>query len=174
MKLSRSRAGRVPAKLIIIIVAALVLALIVSSYFFLLRPGPEQIVRQFLMAEAMQDYNTMAALSTAKVAALINAQKDKLPEPDQNPNIPEMDIGKAEIKGSTAYVPVTTKGPSIPGLTYGRQEETQRVVVVKEGGKWKVDPLATYAASQGPPEGMGAPPMGGGPPGMETMPPGGP
>lgn len=144
------RRGRVSTKLIVIIVAVVVLALIVSSYFFLLRPGPEQVVRQFLMAEAMGDYPTMLSLIPANLADRIRAQTGgKFPDPVKNPQIPEMDIGKAEIKGNYAYVPVKTKGPSIPGLTYGPLESTQRVVLVKEGGRWKVDPLASAAAEAG-------------------------
>lgn len=148
------RGGRVSTRLIVIIVAVVVLALIVSSYFFLLRPGPEQVVRQFLMAEAMGDYPTMLSLIPSNLADRIRAQTGgKFPDPVKNPQIPEMDIGKAEIKGNYAYVPVKTKGPSIPGLTYGPLESTQRVVLVKEGGRWKVDPLASAAAEAGP-EGM--------------------
>lgn len=148
---SSPRRGRVSTKLIIVIVAVVVVALIVSSYFFLLRPGPEQVVRQFLMAEAMGDYPTILSLLPSNLADRIRAQTGgKFPDPVKNPQIPEMDIGKAEIKGNYAYVPVKTKGPSIPGLTYGPLESTQRVVLVKEGGRWKVDPLASAAAEAGP------------------------
>jgi hypothetical protein len=165
------RSGRVSAKLIIIVVAVVVLALAVSSYLFLLRPGPEQVVRQFLMAEAMGDYPTMLSLIPSDLANKIRAQTGgKFPEPVKNPQVPEMEIGKAEIKGNYAYVPVKTKGPSIPGLTYGPLESTQRVVLTKEGGRWKVDPLATANAEAGP-EGMR--PGEGGPGGMEGGPPGG-
>ena len=58
------------------------------------------------------------------------------------------------------------------GLAYAPSEETLRVALVKEGGRWKVDPVATAAASQEAAGGM-APPMEGGAPGMEAVPPAG-
>jgi hypothetical protein len=159
-----ARAGRVSAKLIIAIVSAIVLALIVSSYFFLLRSGPEQVVRQYLIAVSSQDVPTMLTLMRSELADKNRAESEgkPFPEPIKNPQIPEMEIGKAEIKGDYAYVPVKLKTGI--NIAYAPSEETLRVALVKEGGQWKVDPLAT---GQAPPEGMGgmAPPM-------ESLPPG--
>ena len=171
MKLSRSRAGRVPL-LVIISIAAVVIVTIIGVVV-MGGTGPDKVVRQYLVAFQAQDYATLVQLVPKERAEEIEREfQGKYPEPLGNPQMLDLEIGKAEIKGNYARVPVTIKATVRMG--YSSNEDTLRMVLVKEGGKWKVDPDATLAASQGPPEGMGAPPMGGGPPGMETMPPGGP
>ena len=169
----RPRAGRVSAKLVIALVGAIIVVMGVCAYFFLLRQGPEQVVRQYLMAFAMQDIPAMLPLIPSDLAEQLKTElKGEYPEPVKNPQIPEMEIGKAEIKGNYAYVPVKMKTGT--GLAYAPTEQTLRMALVKEGGRWKVDPMATAAASQGPGEEMGLPPLEGGAPGMETVPPAGP
>lgn len=152
---SRCRA-RVSTTVIIVIVAAIVLALVVSAYWFLLKPGPEQVVQKYLMAEALGDYRTLRTLLVSNVARQLPPDED-LPPPPKEPKIPEMDIGRASIVGDRATVAVKTKGPAIPGLTYGRLEQTTNVVLVKEGGQWKVDPIATAEASRGGAAGLALP-----------------
>ncbi len=170
--LPRPRTGRIPAKFIIAIVGVIVLAVIVSSYFFLLRPGPEQVVRKYLMAFAMQEVPTMLELIPSDLANQLETElQGQYPEPISNPQIPEMEIGKAEIKGNYAYVPVKLKTGT--GMAYAPTEETLRMVLVKEGGRWKVDPMATAGASQQPAREMTVPPLEGGSPGMQTLPPAG-
>jgi hypothetical protein len=148
--------GRVSTRVIIVIVGAIVLALGISAYWFLLKPGPEQVVQRYLMAEALGDYRTMRTLLVSKVARQLPPDED-LPPPPKEPKIPEMDIGQARVEGNRAIVAVRTKGPAIPGLTYGRLEQTTNVVLVKEGGQWKVDPIATAEASRGGTSGLALP-----------------
>ncbi len=156
MKEYLSPRGRVSTTVIIVIVAVIVLALAITAYWFLLKPGPEQVVQRFLMAEALGDYRTLRTLLVSNVARQLPPDED-LPPPPKEPKIPEMDIGRASIVGDRATVAVKTKGPAIPGLTYGRLEQTTNVVLVKEGGQWKVDPIATAEASRGGTSGLALP-----------------
>jgi len=129
---SNKRSGALSVKLVIIIIAALVGGLIISSYWFLFKSGPEQVVQRYLMAYLEEDLATMQSLQTQDSAGLML----------QIPKFQTLDVGKAQIQGQTASVPVTIKGTGLPGITFGPLENTIEVPVVKEDGQWKVDLMA--------------------------------
>ncbi|HEY3398760.1 MAG TPA: hypothetical protein VGM19_13990 [Armatimonadota bacterium] len=161
----RRRPGVASTRLLIALAAIVVVGLGVSTYWFLLKPGPEQTVSKFFKAQSLGDYRTLKQLIPSQLAAQLPAD-DKLPKPAPDAKLPNMEIGKAQLQGDRAIVPVTTKSELPAGTAYGPQTETTRVVVIKEDGRWKVDPMATYAESL-----SGAQPGAGGPlPGEAPLP----
>ena len=169
---STGRRGAVSKRLILAlaVVVVVVVALGASAYLFLLRPGPEQVVRRYFLAVDSGDVDALRATLTAESAARIPPGA-KLRKPTATEQ-PSPDIGKARVQGDQAVVPVKTKGPVLPGMPMGAGEASEDFVTRKENGQWKVDLLATLQGllqglRQAPPEG---PP--GGPP--EEPGPGGP
>lgn len=128
--------------LIILLVAAgvIVAGLAVASYLFLLKPGPDQIVRKYLAAQASGDYATLKTLLTKSSAEQLFPAGQPLPQPEKNPEIPDMEIGKPTINGNRASVPVTIKQGA---TTFGLPDQSLDMIVVQEGGSWKVDLQAT-------------------------------
>jgi hypothetical protein len=169
MSIFRSpRGGRVSTRLVLVLVGVPVLLVALVGLFIMRGGGPELAVRQFMLAEAQNDIPTLLTLIPAADAARVRAQlHGQMPPPVKNAQVPEVEIGKAEVHGNNATVQVTEKGPAIPGLTYGPLEQKESIALVKEGGQWKVDLTATEAANQTAPGGQ----MGGAGGGMEQAPP---
>ena len=126
---SSKRGGPLSVKLVIIIIAVIILGLLVSSYWFLFKRGPEQVVQRYLMAYLEEDLAAVQSLQTSASAGLLL----------QIPEFQSLDVGKAQIQGDTATVPVIIKGGVLPGLSLGPREDTIGVLLVKEDGQWKVD-----------------------------------
>ena len=162
-------AGPAPKKktgliVILAIVGVVIIGMAVATYLFLLKTGPDQVVRQYVAAEATDDYATMRKLLAKSSVALLPPE-DKMPPKSATPKakLPEMDIGKATVNGAKATVPVKIKSDAMGG--YGGGDQSLTIVLVKEDGAWKVDLLATvqeeYKRRLG---GMGGQPgMGGAP-----------
>jgi hypothetical protein len=165
------------------LIIVVVVGMAVASYIFLLKPGPDQVVKQYLAAENAQDYKLIKTLLTKESAAMLPPD-DQLPKPDpaKKQNMPAFDIGKAKTEGGKTSVPVTVQASQDMGMP----AQTIDVIVVKEEGKWKIDLKATLqqamekAMSGGgmqggpPPGGAGPGPGPSGPPPAESAPSGPP
>jgi uncharacterized membrane protein YgcG len=174
---------------IVLIVALVVVvaALAAATYMFLLKTGPEQVVRQYLVAENSRNWPVIKSLLNKDSLALLPSD-DKLPKADKTqPPPPATEIGKAKVDKDKATVPVTIKEQ---GGAMGAAPQELDVVLVKENGVWKVDLKATVmgmwqkamagaaqGGAMGGAPGGGAPaeggPAGGGAPGggMQSAPP---
>jgi hypothetical protein len=168
----RPRAGRISTKLILLVAGVPVLIVLVIGLIVMRGGGPELVVRQFMMAQAQRDVPTLLSLMTAKDADQIRQELGgKMPPPEKNPApAPQLEFGKTELSdnGKRATVPLTVKGPVIPGLGAGALDQKQRIVLVLENGEWKVDVTATELANAAAGGGMGGE---GAPSGMEQAPP---
>ena len=151
--------------IILLVLAGIVVAgLAAATYLFLLKPGPDQVVRKYLAAQATGDYATLKALLTQASADQLFPPGQPLPEPDKSAPVPDMEIGKASINGNRASVPVKLKQGE---ATFGMPEQSIDMILAKEGGEWKVDLKATVEeltkklfGGQGMDGGQMAPPEG--------------
>ena len=143
--------------ILLVIVGVLVVGMALATYFFLLKSGPDQVVRMYVVAESTGDYATMRTLLSEDSASLLPPD-DQLPPQSEESTLPQMDIGKPVIEGTRATVPVKIK-QEVLGAFAGEQELT--IVLGKEQGQWKVDLKATvmeeYERRMGG-AGLGGPP----------------
>ena len=162
--------------IVLVIAAVLLVGMAVATKKFLFSTGPDQVVRAYLAAQAAEDLPSMRKLLAKSSAALLPPDDGKTPKAKapKAEKLPEMEIGKATVKGDKATVPVKVKQET-PGGFGGDQAIT--VVLVKEDGQWKVDILGTLQESyKSQMQGMGGQPgMGGAPEGAvpEGTPPAG-
>jgi len=126
--------------IMLVIAGVVVVGMAAATYLFLLKPGPDQVVRKYLAAQATGDYATLKTLLAKSSVDALFPPGQPLPKPDKNATVPDMEIGKATVTGDKATVPVKVKQGQ---ATFGMPEQTLDMILIKEGGEWKVDLQAT-------------------------------
>jgi hypothetical protein len=132
-------------RLIALILLGIILLAGVAWYVFL-RSTPERTAKAFL--KAMQQGDARTAKSLISAASDTNGLTEG-GMPAEARKI-KFEVGKANIKGKTATVPVTITFPKSREAEqfFGRQNPTmtQPLGLVKEGGRWKIDERETDKA----------------------------
>jgi hypothetical protein len=163
MSYRNPRAGRLAPKRLLLLLGLPVLVVLGVGCWVMGGAGPEQVARQFLVAETRHDYPAMLALIPGADAAQVRTELGgTLPPPLPNAPLPTLVIGKAILRGKYAYVPLT----SVPAASAHQADEhptPEQVALVKSWGRWKVDLALTNAANSAPEGEMGEDQPGSGP-----------
>ena len=145
--------------MIAVVLGVMILALAAgAAWWFLLRSTPEKAAAQYVAAvRAGDEEKAKAALSSQTLREVENLQKTLSGQfgamagntiasmkmaskllPAAQFNV-DMEIGKAEVKGNTATIPLQLKpkGGNMPEATLAGMSRPLKLV--REGGQWKVD-----------------------------------
>ena len=125
--------------IVLAVAGVVVVGMAIATYLFLLKPGPDQVVKKFLAAQVTGDIEALRSTVTGADAAKLPPGGNQ-PKPPQQASIPDMEIGQPKIEGNRAVVPVKIKERT---MGFGAQAPTLNIVLAKEGGQWKVDMQAT-------------------------------
>jgi len=140
-KSAPKKSGGGKSILTVIIVLVVIAALAGAGWYVFLRSTPEKTVKQFLQAAEKGDSEAITKLLTerSKGQGFEEYGKDMIPvEKQEGEKEPPYTIGKAEITGNTAIVPVTTKIEDKMAAAIFGGELKVSLALMKEAGRWKI------------------------------------
>lgn len=120
-----------------------------AAWYFFLRSTPERTVTEMMEAVKRGDDEAFAGLFTTQSQSLVG----HIGTAGGGPQIwqvmlfgdeqSEYAVGSATIEGDQAEVPLTMQSPDMVREVTGEDEYTMTYVLIKEGGRWRVDLVAT-------------------------------
>ena len=140
-----SAAKKSPVGLVVVLVA--IAAVAVGGWHFFLRSGPEKAVTAYLKAVEAGDVAAVKAALSAESLRLAGATINAANLKAGFPAGATYAIASAKVEGEKATVPVKFTVPSGAARGSGPQQIEMPFAVVREGGEWKMDLMATATAA---------------------------